>query len=631
VAATAPGTLLSRALAHHRQGALAEAAGLYQEVLRRDPAQPDALHLLGVIIGQAGQAETGIALIRRALAHRPRAAEYHGNLANLLQTLGQFEAALQSAERAAELDPGQAGLEVNLGNLRLALGHLDEAEAAFARALVLDHHSAEGHLGLGALHARKSAGAKAEASWRKALELRPGLAEAHANLARSLQAAGELDEAVTHYRAAIAARPADAALHIDLGTVYHERGEYTAALSCHEAALALEPGSLTALCNLGAALHKLRRFVEAEAAHRRVLAIQPEHPVALTHLGAALASQGNEEEAIACHRAVLSKTPDSADARWNLSTLLLARGELAEGWPHYDARWQTILKAAWREHGVPLWGGQPLKGRRILVWREQGVGDEIMFASCIPDLMAAGATVILAATPKLRTLFSRSFPGVEVWDDWQLADAGALGLDYHIPMGSLPRWLRPTLERFPSHTGYLAPDPARTSFWRQRLATLEPGLRVGISWRSRLMTDARRSFYSNLSDWGQILRTPGVRFVNLQYDRCGPELTAAEAAFGVPIQRWDDLDQFDDLDGTAALISGLDLILAPDNSVGEMAAALGRPVWRLDSGADWSAFGTGSRPWQPSMRLFQKQPGTGWADLIAVVGRELADFEAKAG
>jgi tetratricopeptide (TPR) repeat protein len=631
VASPAPGALLARAVAHHRQGALAEAAGLYQEVLRHHPAQPDALHLLGVLVGQAGQAEVGIALIRQALAVRPRAAEYHGNLANLLQTLGQLEPAVASAERATALDPDQAGLEVNLGNVRLALGRLAEAERAFQRALMLDPGSAEGYLGLGALYSRRGERPQAEAAWRQALALRPGLAEAHANLARSRQAAGILDEAVTHYRAALETRPADATLHIDLGTAYHAQGEYPAALSCHEAALALEPGSVTSLCNLGAALHKLRRFPEAEAAHRRALAIHPDHPVALTHLGAALAAQGDEETAIACHRAVLSRTPDCADARWNLSTLLLGRGELAEGWPHYDARWQTILKAAWRDHGVPLWSGQPLTGRRILVWREQGVGDEIMFASCIPDLVSAGASVILTATPKLRPLFTRAFPGVEVWDDWQLADAGALALDYHIPMGSLPRWLRPTLDRFPAHTGFLVPDPARAAFWRERLASLGPGLKVGISWRSRLMTDARRAFYSSLSDWGPIFRTPGVRLVNLQYDRCGPELAAAEAAFGVAIKNWDDLDQFDDLDGVAALVSGLDLVLAPDNSVGELSAALGRPVWRLDSGADWSAFGTGARPWQPSMQLFQRRPGTSWADLIEVVGRALADFQASRG
>jgi len=215
---------------------------------------------------------------------------------------------------------------------------------------------------------------------------------------------------------------------------------------------------------------------------------------------------------------------------------------------------------------------------------------------------------------------------VEIWDDWQLADAGALGLDFHLPLGSLPRWLRPTLQHFPAHTGYLVPAPVKSAHWSERLRGLGPELKVGISWRSRLMTTDRLAFYSSLSDWGPILSTPGLSFVNLQYDRCGPELDAAEAVHGVVIHRFDDLDLFDDLDGAAALTAGLDLIIAPDNSVGEMAAALGRPVWRLDHGTDWSTFGTGARPWQPSMRLFQRQPGTGWPELIATVADALGEW-----
>ncbi len=622
----APAALLKRALALHQQGALAEAAALYQDLLRQDPVQPDALHLLGVLVGQAGQADAGIALIQRAIKVRPHSPDYHGNLANLLQAAGRMELALASARRAAELDPRHAGLQVNLGNLALALDLPEEAASAFARALALDARSAEAHLGLGALSSRRGEVAAAEAAWQRSLELRPKLPEAHANLARSRQASGDFEAAVRHYRQALEQRPGDAALHIDLGTALHAQGEFTEALASHQAALAIEAESIPALSNVGAALHQLRRFSEAEAVHRRVLEREPQHVAALTHLGAALAGQGREDEAIECQRRALARNPDCADARWNLATLLLGRGNLAEGWPLYDARWQTILKAAWRDYGVPRWEGQSLAGKRLFVWREQGVGDEIMFVSCIPDLVAAGATVILAATPKLRPLFRRSFPGVELWDDWQLADASALDIDYHIPAGSLARYLRPTLASFPAHEGYLVPDPARAKEWRDRLSGLGAGPKIGISWRSRLMTDARRAFYSSLSDWGPIFGVPGLQFVNLQYDRCEPELRAAESAFGVTIHRWPELDLFDDLEGAAALSSGLDLVIAPDNSAGELAAALGRPVWRLDSGADWSAFGTGSRPWQPSMRLFQRRQGAGWQELIALIGKELADW-----
>lgn len=623
-------TLLSEGVAHHRRGALAEAATLYQQALALDPEEPDALHLLGLLLGQSGQTEAGIGLIERALQHRSDAAEYHGNLASLLQTGGRIDEAVSAARRACELAPRQPALAVNLGNILLTAGDVDAAESALERAISVDPTLAEAHLGLGNVRSKRGDVPGAEASWRRAIELRPNLAEAQANLARSRQSAGDLTEAITHYRQAIALRPADAALLNDLGTALHDNHEYLDAAKTHQAALLLDPDSVRTLSNLGAALHQLRRYAEAEQVHRRAVALEPDNAVALTHLGAALASQGRDAAAIECHRQALAIDPDHAAARWNISTLLLGRGEMKEGWRCYEARWQTILQKAARDYPVPLWEGEPIRGKRILLWREQGIGDEIMFLSCLPDLLDLGATVILAATPKLRPLLVRSFPAVEVWEDWRLSDAGALGLDFHLPIGSLPRWLRPTLEHFPSHTGYLVPDPTRSAQWGSRLAALGPAPRVGISWRSRLMTNDRLAFYSSLADWGPILTTPGLSFINLQYDRCGPELEAAESAHGVPIHRFEDLDLFDDLDGAAALTAGLDLVIAPDNSVGELAAALGRPVWRLDSGADWSAFGTGARPWQPSMRLFQRRPGQNWAPLIAEVGAALAEWREAA-
>ncbi|HYD64516.1 class I SAM-dependent methyltransferase [Azospirillum sp.] len=281
--------------------------------------------------------------------------------------------------------------------------------------------------------------------------------------------------------------------------------------------------------------------------------------------GAALLAAGQRERADACFAAA-----EARDARWGawfVAQALLGQGLLAEGWAWFARRFPSPVES--------------LTGQRVRVTGGPGLGDELMFASCLPDLIAAGARVVVEGDPRLAPLYARSFP---------LAEAGAA--DAEVAMAALPRLFRPDLSRFPAAGGYLKADPARVAFWRGRLAELGDGPKVGLSWRGR-----RGS--GSLETWRPVLDVPGVRVVSLQYD---PD--PAEA-----VHSWHDLDLTNDLDGVAALMSALDLVVTAPTAVGDLAGAVGVPVWRAGWDDDWAMLGTGRRPWYPSMRLFTVPPG----------------------
>ncbi len=585
--------LLQRAVALHQRGSLPEAAELYQQVLGLSGDHPDALHLLGLLAHQAGAPDTAIALIGRAIALDGGAPEFHLNLGNALHAMGRSAEAAESFRRATRIRPDFAQAHFNLGNALLALREGPAAAAAYRDALRTAPDLAEAHLNLGALLADCGDLPAAGGHLRRAVELLPDCAQAHLHLGFVLRGLDDWRSAETHLRAALELDPNLADGHLLLGDVLVDLERYPDAEASYRAAIVLLPNSAEAHSNLGRLLEFTGRLDESETEHRRALAIQPEH----------------------------------AGAHWSYAPALLKQGRLPEGWAEFAWRWRAAeFHAARYLFSQPEWRGEPPAGRHMLVWGEQGVGDEIMFASCLPELIATGARVTLACAGRLGSLFARSFPEAAIVDAGVLEGPAMPRADYHIAIGDLPRHFRSTVASFPDRPGYLVPDPARAAFWRDRLATLGPGLRVGLSWRSQLVTAEREKSYTTLPQWAPILRTPGVQLINLQYDDCALALADARDRLGISIRSWPDLDLKNDFEGTAALMAGLDLVVSIPNSVGELAGALGRPTWRLHRGpGSWTMLGTDRRPWFPLMRIFEGDGSRDFGIVIAAVAAALAD------
>lgn len=575
-----------------------------------------------------GKLEDAVVAARRALELEPENAVALNQLAHALRRQGRLAEARDAAEQAVKLAPQLAAAWFNLGAARAEMGATEDGIRAYRKALEIDPAFAEAWSNLGgALGAQGDLAAEIDA-YRRALDANPELAPVWSNLGNALREAGELEEAVTACRQALARHPGFAAAWNNLASALREQGKLAAAIDACEQALALAPQNAEAWSNLGNVLEAQGRFDEAIRAHERAVAMAPGHALVHFNLGLACKRRGDLEPAIASYRRALEIAPDHAGAHWNLSLALLTLGDLRRGWPEYEWRWR-IQRADPRRYEFRQWHGEDSPGGRILLWGEQGIGDEILYASMVPDLLATGMAVTLETDPRLVTLFQRSFARARVVARRDPPAMSPMSFDYQAPLASLGQWRRPSFESFPRHTGYLQADARRVQHCRERLRQQADGTRlvVGISWKSRNeQYGADKS--CNLADWAGVLKIPGVRFVDLQYGDTEGERRAVERAHDVAIHHFSDIDLYEDMEGLAALCAACDLVLTVSNVTTHVAGALGHPVWQLTAkakGKIWYWFADRSAsPWYPSLRIFTQRAAGSWREVLDEVARDLA-------
>ncbi|CAK0780933.1 protein O-GlcNAc transferase [Gammaproteobacteria bacterium] len=626
------GTLLEQ------QGRPAEAEAAYRGTLRLRPHFPEGWYNLGNCLTDLGRWTEAEAAYREALALRPDYAQAQFYLGVALAHLGQPAAAEAAYRQALVLRPTWIEALNALANLITERGCWSEAESLYREALSTTPTSHELYSNLGNCLQAQGRSTEAEAAYREALRLAPRFAPAWNNLGNTLRAQGRLAGGLAAFQEALLCDPDFPDAHSNLANALRETGALVDAEAHDRQAVALEPGLAGAWVNLGnTLLQSTSRLKEAEDCFRRALTLGWE--AAVVHLGKALYEQGQLDAAIECLAEGMNRHPNDPELRWNLALPLLAQGNLEMGWAAYE--WGCYLskdQGRWRNLRLPFpeWDGSPLAGRTILVYAEQGVGDEVLFASCLPDLLAQTGHAIVECDRRLASLYTRSFPNATVIgtardDHHWTADIGPV--DVHIPVGSLPHFLRKSFADFPDFSStsgaYLIPDPVQVAAWRTRLSG--PGLKVGITWRSRLTGGARTRHYSLLKDWGALFAVPGVHFINLQYDDCVAELAFVREHFGVEVMVFPELDLMNDLDGVAALSASLDLVIAAGNAAGEVAAAVGVPVWRLEPfGRPWTSLGTESFPWHPQIRIFRQSNPGDWAEVLGRVAEALTQESAKA-
>jgi Flp pilus assembly protein TadD len=515
-------------------------------------------------------------------------------------------------------------------------GLFDKAEAACRRALRLEPRHPEAIGLLGVLLAQQGNLDAALDLLSRAVAVEPTNAALHQNLAKALFASGRDEEGIEHYAIAATRDPACGPVHYDLGTALLRKDRFEEAEECFRRALQLMPDFVPALNNLGSTFCRLYRRDEAISCYLRALELEPRLVEARVSLGICLRELGRLEDAIVHFRRVLALDPAHAEAHVNLAFCHLLRQDFATGWQEYE--WRQGMPCA-RHPGLDLqcWGGGDLSGRAILVCAEQGIGDELMFASCLPELGIMAGRVVLECDPRLAPIFKRSFPDFFVRGsrqdapfDW-LHEAGPV--DAQVMTGSLPRHLRPTLARFLRHTGYLVADPSATSRWRERFATLGDTLKVGIAWRGGGTPFGAAARSIALDGWAPILSVEGASFINLQHGECADEIEENRSRTGIAIRDWPDSDPLTNLDDFAAKVAALDLVIAVDNSTVHLAGALGVPVWvLLGQVPDWRwSLARDDSPWYPSVRLFRQDKAGGWEKVTQRIAQDLQGMvKAKA-
>jgi protein O-GlcNAc transferase len=316
-------------LQHYQAGNLAEAAGVCREIIADSPQNADALHLLGALLGQIGQAEEAIELVRRAIGIKPMPA-YHDTLGRLLKNAGDIAGAIEAYRDALKLNPAFAEAHNNLGVALRAVGRLDEANEAFGNAIRIRPEFAEAYNNLGnGLIAAKNFEEAAE-KCRRAVSLRPGYAEALNNLGIALREVGQFNESAAALREALQARPEYAEAHNNLGNSLRSLGRSADAISRYRRAVGINPKYAEAWNNLGVGLWELGQNAEAIAACERAIALKPRLAEAHSSLGNVLRDAGDLDRAEEHYRKALEINPNLGEAHANLAVVLKDQGRLDE-------------------------------------------------------------------------------------------------------------------------------------------------------------------------------------------------------------------------------------------------------------------------------------------------------------
>jgi tetratricopeptide (TPR) repeat protein len=511
-----------------------------------------------------------------------------------------------------------------------------EAQPAPVAASATDRDAARRDALFGAGTAQFRAGdfQQAAQAFEQCVEIAHDDAEAHLNLGMCRRCLGQREDAADSFKLALHFRPGYAEAHLNLGVLDLEAGDGASAATRFEEAVRLAPAYAEALSNLGFVQFRFHGQIEAaEANLARALSARPGFPDALCNLGLLRQEQGRLDESLGLYEQALRGDPALHEARLNRALLLLARRDFAAGWDEYEARKEASARFVRRFARYPEWDGARQPEKTLLVYGEQGLGDEIMFASCLPEAMALVRHCVIDCSPKLEALFRRSFPAATVHGGPQSdSDTAWLArlppVDMQIAIGSLPRLFRRSESAFPRHAGYLAADAARTARWRERLDRLGGGLKVGISWRGGTSLSRRERRSLALEQMLPLLAFPGARFVSLQYTDCRDELASVESVHGVAVHHWQ--EAIDDYDETAALVAALDLVVSVQTAVVHLGGALGRPVWVLVPAVpEWRYLVAGERlPWYPSVRLFRQDGRRDWQTVIETVALELQRLSA---
>jgi Flp pilus assembly protein TadD len=431
---------------------------------------------------------------------------------------------------------------------------------------------------------------------------------------------------------ALSIRPDDVDLLVGMAETRVEQGRYADAGELMERAFAVDSGlhmkgrlaaSHLARCNYAMALDLVDEMLQEEPRiSDSVVGIRVE---ALTHLG-------RHDEALPILDDFISRYPNEPERRFPRATIHLLNERFGDGWDDYAFRNLASVKHL-RMVAFPMWKGEALKGKSVLILAEQGLGDQVMFASCLPDVLALDPSrVVVEVVDRIAPTIARSFPACEVVatkQDSTLNWVKEVGeIDYFIPMGDLPQYFRRDVAAFPQHTGYLRASPARVDHWRQTLAALGPRPKIGVSWRGG--TEQTRSVLRTMSahQVGGLAGAAQADWICVQYGSVESDLGLA-AGNGMALHYWP--EAISDLDEFAALISALDLVITVCNTTVHYAGALGRPVWVMAPRVPEWRYGLQFRalPWYPSSVMYRQSSDGDWEDVLRRVSHDLTLRFAK--
>ncbi|MBF0380272.1 MAG: tetratricopeptide repeat protein [Magnetococcales bacterium] len=587
---------LQRGIEYHQKGHLKEAIICYKSCLEYAPDNEIALANLGVALKKEGKLDEAVACYQRSIAVNPNIADIHLNLANVYKAQNRFAAAIECYNRVISINPDYIQVYVYIANIFAEKGDIDQGIASLQNGLKIQRDNPELLCNLATLLARQGRLEQAVENFKKALTIKPDYPEALSNLGLAYMEQGLLDEGIVEFNKAIA----------------------------------INPNYAEAYNNLANCFKKQDKLSQAVEMFQKAITINPQYADAYSNLGSTYKAQGRLKKAIKSQQQAVAIAPNYTKAIKNLALSQLLDGDFTNGWQNFNQRWQDIALSStfFNNSNMTLWQGGDIDGKKLLLWDEQGVGESLLFATMIPDLVKLGAKVVLQCDERLIPLFLRSFKEIECLPNGSIDSlkADELEFDHHTPMGNLGRWFRPDLSSFVKQKAHIVVDDEKKHTLKTRYKKSNNQFIVGISWHSKSPKYGDKSI--ELKELYPILKIPGVQFINLQYGDTAKPRDELFNDSGIQIYHDESIDQLADLDSFSAQVAAVDLVVTISNTTAHMAGAVGTPTFLLlESVPIWYwMMDVNHSPWYSSLRLFRQQKRGEWRDVIRDVAKEVAGF-----
>ena len=609
-------------------GNLAEARKIAESLCRSNTKDPESWFLLGVVCNLQSDTQKAIECCKKTVELAPQTAIAHFNLGVALRNASRFNEAIEPLKQCILLDSNMFAAHRELGIIYTQLGEIKMAIQYLIESSRINPAGGEAWFALGSLYESQKNLKQAENYYRNAINCNPVYIEAGINLGNVLKANGGIAQAESWYKTFLQRIPDEPNILHNLAALYQESHRFSEAENIYRKILKLQPSRKEILRNLGKVLLVQFKPGDAVPIFERLVKEQPENLDNRRHLARAVCETGNISKAIEYLAHNITHDNNHIPSHQDYACLLLQSGDFKNGWREYE--WRTrVHDMDIQRWPYPAWSGTEAKIKTLLVYPEQGIGDEIMFSSCIPDLSNHVKHVILTCEPRLRNLFQRSFPNIQIisrskseGSEWlkQLPE-----IDAQISIASLPALFRLDISSFPSHSGYIAASGKLVKKWRDRYKKLGPGLNIGISWRGGNNFDTRFKRSLEIESLTYSIQTPDVNIINLQYGNCVDELALIKKQTGLTINDWADSDPLKDMDDFFAKIKALDLVISIDNSTVHAAGALGVKTWIMQPHIpDWRwLLNSDFSYWYPSVRQYtQPSPGD-WPDVLGRIKNDL--------
>ncbi|MFY9287255.1 MAG: tetratricopeptide repeat protein [Alphaproteobacteria bacterium] len=591
--------LLQKAVAAHQAGQLDEAERLYQTVLNEQPEQPDALALLGVVIATKGDVDQALPLLDKAIRLDPQSALFHFHRGNVLMKAQKLPDAISAYHEAIKLQPGMAQAHYNLAN---ALRAAQDWQGAIT-------------------------------SYQKAIQQQPNYAEAYNNLALALVHEKHYDAAMEQALKAVAMAPEYGDGWITVCNIAEQMKDYQLAVEAGSRTVKLMPDNHRAWFGYGVALNRMDRNEEAIEAYMKALHLQPERADIWDNVGQTYQSLNWLDKAEDAFRKTIEVAGQTltdenrevdekeyGNRHWHLALMELLRGKYKEGFARYRSRFEEVGGLKRPPYSKPLWKGEDLHGKTILITDEQGYGDTLMLARYLPLLKQRGAKIKFSVHPVLKTLFD----GWGEVDDVIVHGTTVRGdeYDYYASVFDLPHRFGTTLETIPNKIPYL---PKLEPSAETKLVTTDK-IKVGVVWGGSPLhsNDARRSIPLPL--FAKLFDTQDIVFYSLNRDMKKGD---AELLPTLPLTNL--APQLKTFADAARFIDQLDLVITVDTATAHLAGGMGKKVWvLLPFAPDWRWLtDREDSPWYPSARLFRQDKLSDWDSVVSKVKAALLQLKPR--